>query len=257
MLLGLDRNGSMTMVGNLLAHNVERNPLSRARELVFVNNLVYDRGTMDVDCQSEDGRVTKSSIVGNVFLRGPSFSRATKPIYVRTTGTYSLVSGSRVYSYDNYAPESGSSYSALMTLHGRRHDLGLMTQTYRPGVEHRSRRAQDREQRGVRPRAHVRGCSSHGPRQRGQAHRVDVKNAQRPDHQLRVAQRHHALQQECRRLAVHTRRTRARSRCRRIRHRSRRMATRNLENWLHSMDRPLVAGCSTSSPASPPALSVQ
>ena len=31
------------MVGNLLAHSVERNPLSRARELVFVNNLVYDR----------------------------------------------------------------------------------------------------------------------------------------------------------------------------------------------------------------------
>ena len=72
------------MVGNLMAHIVERNPLSRAAELVFVNNLVYDRGTMDIDLQSEDGRVTKSSVVGNVFLRGPSYSAPTKPIFVRT-----------------------------------------------------------------------------------------------------------------------------------------------------------------------------
>ena len=37
---------TITMVGNLMAHQVERNPLSRAQEFVFVNNLVYDRGTM-------------------------------------------------------------------------------------------------------------------------------------------------------------------------------------------------------------------
>ena len=45
--------GRVTMVGNLLAHIVERNPLSRAAELVFVNNLVYNRADMDVDLQSE------------------------------------------------------------------------------------------------------------------------------------------------------------------------------------------------------------
>ena len=61
------------MVGNLMAHQVERNPLSRASEFVFVNNVVYDRGTMDLDLQSQEGRITKSSVVGNVFLRGPSF----------------------------------------------------------------------------------------------------------------------------------------------------------------------------------------
>ena len=53
---------------------------------MFVNNLVYDRGTMDLDGQSDYDRVTKSSLVGNVFLRGPSYSRddaAHLPAYQR------------------------------------------------------------------------------------------------------------------------------------------------------------------------------
>ena len=122
VLFGPADNSSITFVGNLMAHIVERNPLSRAAELVLVNNLVYNRGTMDVDLQSEDGRVSKTSVVGNVFLRGPSFSRDTRPIFVRTSGTYSLVSGSRVYVHDNRAPDSGSSYSDAGDAHRRRRD---------------------------------------------------------------------------------------------------------------------------------------
>ena len=49
VLFGPADNSSITFVGNLMAHIVERNPLSRAAELVMVNNLVYNRGTMDVD----------------------------------------------------------------------------------------------------------------------------------------------------------------------------------------------------------------
>ena len=78
VLLGGASDTSITMVGNLFAHVVERNPLSRATELVFVNNLVYDRGNMDVELQGQDGRVSKNSVAGNVFLRGPSFSRDTR-----------------------------------------------------------------------------------------------------------------------------------------------------------------------------------
>jgi hypothetical protein len=81
--------------------------------LVFVNNLVYDRATMDVDLQSQNGRVTKSSVASNVFLRGPSFSRDTRPVFVHTSGTYALIAGSRVYTTDNYAPESTSGLIAL------------------------------------------------------------------------------------------------------------------------------------------------
>jgi pectate lyase len=115
VLFGPAAGSSVTMVGNLMAHIVERNPLSRATEFVFVNNMVYDRGTMDLDLQSQDNLVTKSSVVGNVFLRGPSFSRDTRPIFVHTTGSLSLKAGSRVYTHDNYAPESTD---GLITLTG-------------------------------------------------------------------------------------------------------------------------------------------
>jgi pectate lyase len=115
VLYGSSPGSSFTMVGNLFAHIVERNPLSRASEFVFTNNVVYDRGTMDLDLQSQDGVVTKSSVVGNVFLRGPSFSRDTRPIFVRTTGSQTLFLGSRVYTHDNLAPESKN---GLITLTG-------------------------------------------------------------------------------------------------------------------------------------------
>jgi len=132
VLFGQADNSSITFTGNLLAHIVERNPLSRAAEFVMVNNLVYDRGTMDLDLQAEDRRVSKSSVVGNVFMRGASFSRNTKPIFVHTRGTYSLVSGSRVYVYDNRAPDSGNSFSELVALTGGDVIPNLMTQTTAP-----------------------------------------------------------------------------------------------------------------------------
>ena len=132
VLFGPSDNSSITFVNNLLAHIVERNPLSRATELVLVNNVVYDRGHMDIDLQGEDGRVSETSVVGNVFLRGPSFSRPTKPIFVRTSGSYSLLPGSRVYVHDNRAPDSGSTYSELVTLTGGNVIPNLMTQTSVP-----------------------------------------------------------------------------------------------------------------------------
>src|SRR5689334_4818000 len=52
--------GRVTMVNNLIAHSVERNPLSRARELVYVNNMVYNRQTRDLDVQSQSSRTTKT-----------------------------------------------------------------------------------------------------------------------------------------------------------------------------------------------------
>jgi pectate lyase len=132
VLFGQSENSSITFVGNLMAHIVERNPLSRAAELVLVNNLVYNRSHLNVDLASEDGIVTKSSVVGNEFLRGPSSSRDKRPIFVRTTGKFSLLPGSRVYVYDNSAPESGSSYSALVMLTGGDVIPNLMTQTTAP-----------------------------------------------------------------------------------------------------------------------------
>ena len=133
ILFGQSDNSSITFTGNLMAHIVARNPLSRASELVMVNNLVYDRVEMDLDVQSEDAHVTKNSVVGNVFMRGPSYSRPAKPIYVHTTGTYKLPTGSRVYVHDNREPYyGGTSYSALVTLTGGDVVPSLMTQTTIP-----------------------------------------------------------------------------------------------------------------------------
>ncbi|HKU90041.1 MAG TPA: hypothetical protein VJP84_09610 [Steroidobacteraceae bacterium] len=110
VLLGSSATGGrVTMTGNLFAHIVERNPLVRSREFVFVNNLVYDRMNMDVDLQSTDGRLTKNTIVGNQFRKGPSYTRTNKPVYIRTGGTNPVVAGSSIYLQNNYAPDTGSS----------------------------------------------------------------------------------------------------------------------------------------------------
>ena len=107
--------GRVTLRGNLFAHIVARNPLARSRELVFVNNLVYDRTDMDLEVQSQDGRTISVSAVGNQFLKGPSYGRTTKPIYLRTSGSYSLYAGSPIYLQDNYAPDTGSTLSAILS----------------------------------------------------------------------------------------------------------------------------------------------
>src|SRR5690349_3821034 len=94
VIVGTSPGNSITMTGNLFAHTVERNPLSRASELVFVNNLVYDRGHMDVQLQSDGVISTKNTVLKNVFLRGPSYSRDTSPIYINTgTGALTLGTG--------------------------------------------------------------------------------------------------------------------------------------------------------------------
>lgn len=109
--------GRVTMVGNLMAHAVERNPLSRARELVFVNNMVYNRSVRDIDLQSEQSRVTKASLQGNVFLNGPSNTATTRPIYLRTAGSWTLYNGSKVYVNDT-AGSYGTSMTSNVVLTG-------------------------------------------------------------------------------------------------------------------------------------------
>jgi pectate lyase len=130
VLLGSSATGGrVTMTGNLFAHIVERNPLARSRELVYVNNLVYDRRNMDLDIASQDGRITKASVVSNHFIRGPSYVRTSKPITVRTSGTSTLYVGSRVHLDNNYAPDTGNSLSQILSLTGGDVLAGLVTTT--------------------------------------------------------------------------------------------------------------------------------
>jgi hypothetical protein len=65
--------------------------------------VVYDRGTMDLDLQAEGGASSRNTVLNNLFLRGPSYSRDTSPIYIRTDGALGLGAGSRVYQTGNVA----------------------------------------------------------------------------------------------------------------------------------------------------------
>jgi pectate lyase len=130
VLLGSAASGGrVTLRGNLFAHIVARNPLARSRELVFVNNLVYDRADMDLDLQSQESRTTSVSVVGNQFLKGPSYVRTTKPVYVRTSGTNTLYAGSRIYLLDNYAPDTGSTLAAILSFTSGDLTPSLLTST--------------------------------------------------------------------------------------------------------------------------------
>lgn len=107
-------DGSVAMIGNLLAHQAERNPLSQAARFVFVNNVVYNRANMDIELQSSNGRVTANAIVGNVFIRGGDYALERRPVYVRTDGSLGLLPGSRVHVKDNVSQETnGDAWSVV------------------------------------------------------------------------------------------------------------------------------------------------
>jgi pectate lyase len=256
VLFGPSDNSSITFVGNLLAHIVERNPLSRAAELVMVNNLVYNRGTMDVQLESQDGRVTKSSVVGNEFLRGPSFSRPTRPIFVFTSSDHSLLPGSRVYVNDNRAPDSGSTYSELVTLTGGDVIPNLMTQTTAPvwntGLVVRNTAASAVYSRvlsfaGARPTD--RDSVDKRVVERVRTRTGQIINCVSPNGTTRCkknaggwpsyAQNHRALTLPANQASIASN------------------GYSNLENWLNSMDQSVDGVVQASSPTSPPALSVQ
>jgi hypothetical protein len=103
-LFGPDGNTRVTMYGNLMAHNVGRNPLSRASELVMVNNTIYDWMWNGTDLQGEHGIVTNNTIIGNYYKPGPSTRGA--GLSMRGEGReLDMTRGSKVYVEGNFARE--------------------------------------------------------------------------------------------------------------------------------------------------------
>ncbi|MBC8026530.1 MAG: hypothetical protein H7Y89_11085 [Steroidobacteraceae bacterium] len=259
VLLGSSASGGrITMVGNLFAHNVARNPLARSRELVFVNNLIYNRVDVDLDLQSQDGRTTRSSIVGNVFLRGPSYDRTTRPIYVRTTGSFSLLLGSRVYVHDNYAPETSSSTSGttLVSLTGGDVLSGLLQLSTAP-VWNTGLTARATANSGVYNR--VLQYAGARPSDRDSVDRRIVTSVRNRNGQVincvasngstrcqRNAGGWPSYAQNTRRLTLPSNPNSTASN-----------GYTNVENWLYSMDQSIQGVTQSNSPTSPPALSVR
>lgn len=91
-------DGHLSMIGNLFAHNGDRHPLTNAGKFVFVNNVIYN-AAQALKLQNQGGFPTQNSIVGNVFLRGNSYSHD-NDIYIYG-GSDALDSGSGVYVADN------------------------------------------------------------------------------------------------------------------------------------------------------------
>jgi hypothetical protein len=256
VLIGTAPNSSVTMVGNLMAHQVERNPLSRAAEFVFVNNLVYGATTRELDLQSEQGTVTRNSVVGNVFVHGPVSSATAKPIFVRTSGTLKLVPGAKVYVHDNTSPEVGSSYSALVLLTGGDVISGLMSQTTAPvwnsGLVARPT-ASSAVYNNVLKYAGAR------PTDRDTVDKRVVNTVKNRNGQIincvasdgttrcnKNAGGWPTLAQNIRRLSIPANPNSTASN-----------GYTNIENWLHSMDLNVAGVVAAQSPSSPPSLSVR
>ncbi|MEQ1579227.1 MAG: pectate lyase [Steroidobacteraceae bacterium] len=112
-ILGGDDAGNVSMAGNLFAHTEYRNPASRARNFVFVNNVIYNRANGDISLSSDfQNNPTTNSIVGNVFLKGPDYKWAIQPIFIDDqSSSTSWPTGSTIYAADNVSdePYSGSS----------------------------------------------------------------------------------------------------------------------------------------------------
>jgi hypothetical protein len=205
--------------------------------------------------QSQDGRVSKSSVVGNVFLRGPNFDRPTKPLYIHTSGEYSLLPGSRVYVSDNRAPE-GSSYSDTVALTGGNVIPNLMTQTIAP-IWNTGLVAQKTANSAVYSR--VLSFAGARPTDRDSVDKRIVSSVRTRTGQIincvsangtsrcskngggwpKYAQNHRTLTLPSNQASIASN------------------GYSNLENWLNSMDKSMDGVVQASSPASPPALSVQ
>ena len=91
--------GRVSFVGNLFAHATDRNPRTAAAQFVFVNNVVYNYGQTGAFLFTK-GSGTENSLVGNVFIKGPSSSLQAATIRL-DGGETSIVSGTKIFLKDN------------------------------------------------------------------------------------------------------------------------------------------------------------
>ena len=197
--------------------------------------------------------MTKSSVVGNVFLRGPSFSRDTRPIYVHTKGSLALQPGSRVYTHDNLAPESTN---GLITLTGGDVISNLMQtvtmDVWNSGLVHRptaNNVVYDRVLAYAGARPTDRDVVDKRVVQTVKSRNGQIINCVASDGSTRCSKNAGGwptYAQNRRTLTLPSNPNSVASN-----------GYTNLENWLHSMDLNVAGVMTANTPTSPPALSVQ
>jgi hypothetical protein len=107
-IVGPDNN-RIAFIGNLMAHNRERNPRLKGSDIAIINNIVYDRGSKDVDIGGGSG-AQYVTVVGNHFIKGPSYISNSYPVSVRSD----CPSNSKIFVDDNIynTYRSGSIYNS-------------------------------------------------------------------------------------------------------------------------------------------------
>ncbi|MEL6194989.1 MAG: malectin, partial [Bacteroidota bacterium] len=93
--------GSLAIEGSMFANLDQRQPMSRIEKLILVNNLHYNRGLRFAQFSSSSSTRNKTlnSLVGNVYVEGPSRRNNAKPILLHRGD---IKSGTKMYLKDNY-----------------------------------------------------------------------------------------------------------------------------------------------------------
>ena len=118
MLIG-DSTKNVTLMGNLFAHNGDRNPAQKGdTSVVYANNVVYNPGGWEHTYFSDNGYNDRTgdgfsgpvlaAMVGNVFIDGVNSNK----IYTGI-GVAKVAPGSKVYQSDN-SRNRGNAYSSSM-----------------------------------------------------------------------------------------------------------------------------------------------
>ncbi len=101
-LLVREGTWNLALIGNLFAHNYDRNPrVAGDSSVVMVNNLLYNTGKMHwIELDRGRGKKPQSiSVIGNVFVPGPNTPQDAWAIRVREE----CLPGTKVFHSDNLA----------------------------------------------------------------------------------------------------------------------------------------------------------
>jgi len=110
MLIG-DHCRRISVIGNLFAHNMQRNPLVKGDvSVLIVNNLVYNSGQLAIHTSDPEGSgLSHATIIGNTLIRGPDTIRIV-PMIWRSVDTKP---GSHIYRRDNRIAKDADSTKTL------------------------------------------------------------------------------------------------------------------------------------------------
>ncbi|MCP4641706.1 MAG: right-handed parallel beta-helix repeat-containing protein [bacterium] len=98
LLIG-DHSRRVSAIGNLMAHNMRRNPLIKGDvSALVVNNLIYNPGQVAIHFSDPEGMgPARATIIGNVLIKGPNTRLGVNVI----STSFDTKPGTRIFGADN------------------------------------------------------------------------------------------------------------------------------------------------------------